>query len=99
MRTTFNTLLCSTLLCACTNTPHTQPDKPTTDISHFNLTQKTCALYVAIHSAALGPVPFGRDIDDGMVRWNTCAGGGMVACVKTPTGNGDSLLTGIPWHH
>ncbi|MBX2974275.1 MAG: hypothetical protein KF797_14355, partial [Flavobacteriales bacterium] len=69
------------------------------DIMRFHITQKTCALYVALHSGALGPVAFGRDIDEGMVRWNVCPGGTMVACAKVPTAGGDTLLTGIPWSH
>lgn len=62
----------------------------------FDLSQKTCALFFAPHTAALGPVGFGRDIDDDMVRWNTCPGGTMVACKKVPTADGDTVITGLP---
>jgi len=87
------------MLTACGSITTQKFDDPITDIAYHNLTQKTCALFVSIHSGALGPVPFGRDIDDAMVRWNMCPGGTMVACVKTPTASGDSMITGIPWPH
>ncbi|MEZ4789396.1 MAG: hypothetical protein R2811_05205 [Flavobacteriales bacterium] len=66
------------------------------DPLRFKLVQKTCALFVAPHTAALGPVGFGRDIDDDMVRWNTCPGGTLVACKVTTTASGDTLITGLP---
>ena len=44
-------------------------------------------------------IAFGRDLDDSMVRWNTCPGGTMVACVVAPTATGDTVITGIPWSH
>lgn len=87
------------LFAACHQKPKASAPSHYTDIAHFNLTQKTCALYVAVHSGALGHVGFGRDIDDEMVRWNLCPGGTMVACVKAPTPSGDSVITGIPWPH
>ncbi|MEO8589614.1 MAG: hypothetical protein ABI432_09610 [Flavobacteriales bacterium] len=66
----------------------------------FDIVQRTCAMYVAMRSAAFeGPIAFGRDIDDSMVHWNKCPGGNLVACVETPTANGDTLITGIPWPH
>ena len=80
---------------------HTQPD-----LLDLDLIQRTCALYVAVRSSAWdGPIAFGRDIDDSMVHWNLCPGGNMVACVKTPSAGGDTIITGIPlpyqpglWH-
>ncbi len=98
MRTCIATA-CLVLVTACTSSTHGGPAYPVSDIAQFNLTQQTCALYVSIRSAALDPVPFGRDVDDEMVRWNKCPGGTMVACAKVPTANGDSVLTGIPWRH
>jgi len=68
------------------------------DIIHFNIVQRTCALFVAVRSHAWsGEIPFGSTIDDAMLHWNLCPGGTMVACVKTPTADGDTLITGIPW--
>lgn len=62
--------------------------------------QKTCALYVAVRSAAFGaPLAFGREVEDSMVHWNKCPGGKMVACEVRPTADGDSVVTGIPWPH
>lgn len=70
---------------------------PRPDLLDLDLVQRTCALYVAVRSSAWeGPIAFGRDIDDSMVHWNLCPGGTMVACVKTPTAGGDTLITGIP---
>ncbi len=70
------------------------------DLFDFIFDQKTCALYVAVRSAALQtPLAFGRDIDDSMVRWNKCPGGEMVACKVTPQPNGGVIVTGIPWRH
>lgn len=66
----------------------------------FDVTQHTCALYVAVRSAALEkPIEFGREVDDSMVHWNMCPGGKMVACTVAPTANGDTIVTGIPWSH
>jgi hypothetical protein len=71
---------------------HTQPD-----LLDLDLIQRTCALYVAVRSSAWdGPIAFGRDIDDSMVHWNLCPGGNMVACIKTPSAAGDTIITGIP---
>lgn len=71
---------------------------PSPDLLEFDLLQRTCALYVAVRSSAWeGPIAFGRDIDDSMVHWNMCPGGTMVACVKAPAANGDTVITGIPW--
>lgn len=70
---------------------------PAPDLLHLDLIQRTCALYVAVRSSAWeGPIAFGRDMDDSMVHWNTCPGGTMVACVRTPSAGGDTLITGIP---
>jgi hypothetical protein len=70
---------------------------PTPDLLDLDLIQRTCALYVAVRSSAWdGPIAFGRDIDDSMVHWNLCPGGNMVACVKTPSAAGDTIITGIP---
>lgn len=66
----------------------------------FDITQHTCALYVAVRSAAFeSPLEFGREVEDSMVHWNMCPGGTMVACVATPTAKGDTVITGIPWPH
>ncbi len=92
-------LLLLVLCAACQQNHKASGPSHFTDIAHFNLTQKTCALYVAVHSGALGHVGFGRDIDDEMVRWNLCPGGNMVACVKASNANGDTVITGIPWPH
>lgn len=87
-------------LSSCTHPPGERPTGPLKAISldplRFQLVQKTCALFVAPHTAALGPVGFGRDIDDEMVRWNTCPGGTLVACKKTATPSGDTVITGLP---
>jgi hypothetical protein len=69
-----------------------------TALLDFNIIQRTCALYVAVRASAWEEtIAFGRDIDDSMVRWNVCPGGTMVACAVAPTGNGDTVITGIPW--
>lgn len=68
------------------------------DLIDLNIIQRTCALYVALRSSAWeGPIAFGMDMDDSLVHWNMCPGGTMVACVKVPTADGDSVMTGIPW--
>lgn len=68
------------------------------DLRHFDVVQYTCALYVAVRSAAWEqPVSFGQALDEVDVHWNLCPGGTMVACAKVPTADGDSILTGIPW--
>ena len=65
---------------------------------NWDIVQRTCALYVAVRSAALErPIPFGAGMDDSMVHWNKCPGGTMLACTTLPTANGDSVVTGIPW--
>ena len=70
------------------------------DLADADLIQRTCALYVAVRSHALKErIAFGRDMEDPMVRWNTCPGGTMVACAIAPTANGDTVITGIPWLH
>ncbi|HNU55940.1 MAG TPA: hypothetical protein PKN30_05055 [Flavobacteriales bacterium] len=88
------------LLASCGHAPADRPGSYMKnghpDLLHFQLAQKTCALFVAPHTAALGPVGFGRDIDDDMVRWNTCPGGSLVACKKVATAEGDSVITGLP---
>jgi hypothetical protein len=67
---------------------------------NFDLIQRTCALYVAVRSSAWQEsIAFGRDMDDSMVRWNKCPGGTMVACVVTPTADGDTVITGVPFTH
>jgi hypothetical protein len=74
--------------------------KPTTghDLRYFDVVQHTCALYVALRSAAWErPVSFGQALEEVDVQWNMCPGGTMVACAKVPTADGDSVLTGIPW--
>lgn len=72
-------------------------DPAVRDVLGFDIVQRTCALYVAIRSGALEGSAFGRDVDDGMARWNMCPGGTMIACAITPTANGDTVITGIPW--
>jgi hypothetical protein len=68
------------------------------DIADADLIQRTCALYVTVRSHALkDQISFGREVDDHMVRWNTCPGGTMVACAVAPTANGDTVVTGIAW--
>ena len=68
------------------------------DLIDLNIIQRTCALYVALRSSAWeGPIAFGMDMDDSLVHWNMCPGGTMVACVKVPAADGDSVMTGIPW--
>ncbi|HEY0978040.1 MAG TPA: hypothetical protein VGE21_11285 [Flavobacteriales bacterium] len=68
------------------------------DLAVFDVTQSTCALYVAVRSGALdGPIAFGRDLEDLGIHWNKCPGGTMVACVVAPTAHGDSVITGIPF--
>ncbi|MBL7945345.1 MAG: hypothetical protein JNN32_04730 [Flavobacteriales bacterium] len=104
-------LLAAPLFAACSTTPGLEPSGskstfgPVTsiavdvpDIDHVVLTQRTCALYVALRSHAWKePIAFGRDLDDSMVQWNMCPGGTMVACVKAPDAHGDTVITGIPW--
>lgn len=64
----------------------------------FDITQRTCALFVAIRSHALDErISFGRDLDDAQVHWNMCPGGNMVACATVPGANGEPVVTGIPW--
>ena len=68
------------------------------DPNLFDMAHRTCALYVAVHSAAWQrPMAFGNDVDADDVRWNMCPGGTMVACAVAPDANGDSVRTGIPW--
>ena len=68
------------------------------DPNLFDMAHRTCALYVAVHSAAWQrPMTFGNDADADDVRWNMCPGGTMVACAVAPDANGDSVRTGIPW--
>ncbi|MBL7954191.1 MAG: hypothetical protein JNJ91_04065 [Flavobacteriales bacterium] len=104
-------LFIALLLAACSTSPRTQPAElmrklhpimsfsaSAPDIDHILLTQRTCALYVALRSHAWNePIAFGRDLDDSMVHWNMCPGGTMVACVKAPDAQGDTIITGIPW--
>ena len=64
----------------------------------FDITQHTCALFVAMRSHALDEsISFGRDLDDAQVHWNMCPGGTMVACATAPGANGEVVQTGIPW--
>ncbi len=68
------------------------------DALHLDMVQRTCALYVAVRSAAFeAPLAFGLEVDDSMVHWNLCPGGTMVACATVPAANGDSVMVGIPW--
>jgi hypothetical protein len=104
-------LFIAPLLAACSTSPRTQPAElmrkfhpimsfsaSAPDIDHILLTQRTCALYVALRSHAWNePIAFGRDLDDSMVHWNMCPGGTMVACVKAPDAQGDTIITGVPW--
>lgn len=77
-----------------------RPAAHAVDVLDFDIVNRTCALYVAVSSSAWeGSIAFGRDLDDSMVRWNTCPGGTMVACVVAPTATGDTVITGIPWSH
>lgn len=66
------------------------------DILRFDGSQRTCALFVALHAAALeDPAVFGGDAVE--VHWNTCPSGTMVACASVSTADGDTLQVGIPW--
>jgi hypothetical protein len=68
------------------------------DIFEFDVTQRVCALYVAVRSGSFkAPASFDRDIEPEMVRWNVCDSGTMVACASVPGANGDTVKTGIPW--
>lgn len=63
----------------------------------FDVIQRTCAMYVAMHSAAFrAPIAFDRTIDDGLVHWNKCPSGNMVACA-TVSPVTDPAQPGIPW--
>ncbi len=63
----------------------------------FDIVQRTCAMYVAMHSGAFNaPVAFDRTIDDSMVHWNTCTIGNAVACATVSTVT-DPVQAGIPW--
>ncbi|MBL7952421.1 MAG: hypothetical protein JNM62_11960 [Flavobacteriales bacterium] len=96
MRITFVIAFCAPLLPACTAPPEllSSPIAPR-DGARVDITQRTCALYVVLRSAALGTVHFGRDMDDDMVRWNTCSGDDRVACVQARTISDDSAGTVI----
>ena len=64
----------------------------------FDLVQRTCAMYVAVHSRAIEEsISFGRDLNDVDIHWNMCPSGNMVACATVPTASGDSTQVGIPW--
>jgi hypothetical protein len=66
-------------------------------LTDAHLIQRTCALFVSLRSHAWKEqVGFGQEMEGGDVRWNTCPGGTMVACVVVPTANGDSVVTGLP---
>lgn len=68
------------------------------DALHLDMVQRTCAMYVAVRSAAFAaPLAFGNEVEDSMVHWNLCPGGTMVACATVPTTTGDSVMVGIPW--
>lgn len=68
------------------------------DLSRFDLTQSTCALFVSLRSRALDdPGAFGRDPEDVAVHWNMCASGNMVACSAPKGALGDTAVSGIPW--
>jgi len=77
---------------------HGRPAAWKLDIADAHLVQRTCALYVALRSNVWGPPAFGREVDEAMVRWNTCPGGTMVACTVSPNANGEVVITGIPLH-
>jgi len=78
--------------------PHERSAGVGMDAIEFDIVQRTCALYVAVRSGAWeGPVAFGGDLDDTMVRWNMCPGGTMVACASVSTATGDTAQAGIPW--
>lgn len=68
------------------------------DLAITDIVQRTCALYVAVRSHAWQEeISFDQQLDGSMVRWNMCDDKSMVACAKTPTANGDTIRTGIPW--
>lgn len=94
------------LFAACGHGTGTLPERATEEAGRavagnillFDPVQHTCALYVAVRSAAWEkPMAFGNEMDDGAIHWNLCPGGEMVACASAPTPNGDTLRTGIPW--
>jgi hypothetical protein len=78
--------------------PSLRPAISVVDALHLDLVQRTCAMYVAVRSAAFAaPLAFGNEVEDSMVHWNLCPGGTMVACAVVPSADGDSTITGIPW--
>lgn len=61
----------------------------------FNITQNTCALYVAVRSSSLeAPVAFGEDLEERMVRWNLCPWT-EVACQPPTATRRDSTRAGV----
>ncbi len=71
---------------------------PQPEVSSFDLTQRTCAMYVAVRSRAFdASIAFGRDLQTIDLHWNVCPGGTMVACATAPAPNGGTVVTGIPW--
>ncbi|MBL7964753.1 MAG: hypothetical protein JNM31_13025 [Flavobacteriales bacterium] len=68
------------------------------DVEHYDIVNRTCALYVALRSHAWEtPIAFGSEMDDGMLHWNKCPTGNMIACATVSTPTGDTALAGIPW--
>lgn len=85
------------LFAACTQHPAVL-HAPTALLHEQRHIQRNCALFVAQRSAAWAAQPaFGSELDGANVQWNHCPGRTMVACVATPTAQGDTLYEGIAW--
>lgn len=107
-RTAFFTWL---LLCGCAGDQATEQQaapglaqvlstshRPQLQLLDFDITQHTCALYVALRSRALNEsISFGRDLAGVELHWNFCPGGKMLACSTAPGANGTPVQMGIPW--
>lgn len=85
------------LFAACTQHPAVL-HAPTALLHEQHHIQRNCALFVAQRSAAWAAQPaFGSELDGANVQWNHCPGRTMVACVATPTSQGDTVYQGIAW--
>lgn len=78
--------------------PAAKAPVPVAEVMDFDITQANCALFVAVRSHALEEnLAFGRTVDEGVIHWNMCPGGNMVACATATGPQGEPLRTGIPW--
>lgn len=85
------------LLASCSQHPAVL-HAPTALLHEQHHIQRNCALFVAQRSAAWAAQPaFGSELDGANVQWNHCPGRTMVACVATPTAQGDTVYQGIAW--